>query len=480
MESSRFGTRNLATEHGLLESVPHHAEYFRSPPRHSIPAEFRCGLLLLAALLVVRPALCDNSSASDEDTFRWGPAIAESFLALSLANIDRVTTQQETRDAINGPFWNNYVDSIENLHGFNDGDGFFTSYVVHTMEGAFAGFVERQNDPKYRTVEFGTSQRYWISCMRSLAFSSAYSTVWSATPFGEPGVANVEKHNEPGLVDLIGTQTLGFGWMIGEDALDRYVIERIERHVRNPYVRGLARSTLNPMRSYANLLAFRVPWHRDTRAGVYAYRTALKDVPGQNETSSKFRARAWPEKTAFELQANLIVQRYLGSKGSNCIGGGGEGVIQLPRMELVFDIDGCELYGFPRHVTGDALTYALGWRWRYPVRRWTLFTELLVGGTKITHVTADPDKGQILSEQPQENHQPPPDYASYHTEVDTNGITAIANVGVSHRITDLLSWRVGTLSYQRSWMLSQLQGFDYNQGLRFTTGIAVTLGPWKQ
>jgi len=47
--------------------------------------------------------------------------------------------------------------------------------------------------------------------MRSLAFSSVYSTVWSATIFGERGIGFVEKRNEPGLVDLVATQTLGFG-----------------------------------------------------------------------------------------------------------------------------------------------------------------------------------------------------------------------------------------------------------------------------
>ena len=220
---------------------------------------FRRGLPLLAALLAIQPALGDDASRSapTEDSFRWKQALTQSFLGLAYQNAFRVATQKETRAAIHGPFWQNYVDSIENLHGFNDGDGFFTSYILHPMQGSFSGFVERQNDPKYRDVEFGPSQRYWVSCMRSLAFSTGFSIVWSATPLGEPGIGFVEKHNQPGLVDLVGTHTLGLGWMIGEDALDRYVIKRIERHVRNPVIRALARSTLNPTRAYANILARR-------------------------------------------------------------------------------------------------------------------------------------------------------------------------------------------------------------------------------
>lgn len=64
--------------------------------------------------------------------------------------------------------------------------------------------------------------------------------------------------------------------------------------------------------------------------------------------------------------------------------------------------------------------------------------------------------------------------------MDTNGITVLATAGVSYRINDGFSWRVGTLSYKRSWMLDRLNGFDYNQGLRLSMGIAVTMGPWRR
>lgn len=437
-------------------------------------------LPLLALLALASPGLCDDDStrAGSEDTFQWKQAIAESFLAVSLANGERVLTQPDTRHAIRGPFWKNYADSIENLHGFNDGDGFATSYAIHTMEGAFAGFVERQNDPLYRDVEYGKSQRYWVSCMRSLAFSSAYSTLWSATPFGEPGVGNVELHNEPGLVDLIGTQTLGLGWMVGEDALDRYMIKRFERRVQNPYVRALVRSMLNPMRGYANILALRVPWHRDSRPGVFEYVPEETDTPPDELTGPKFRARAWPENAAFEMLAEPVVERFVGSKGSTCIGGGGEAVLKLSRTDLAFAIDGCQLYGLPRHVSGDALNYVVGPRWRFrPEKRWTPFAEILVGGTKITQVTFDPQKKQELAAI-SKTHDP--EYALYSTEADTNGFTMMARAGMSYRISDAFSWRVGSLDYQRSWLLDSPQGFDYNQGVRLTMGIAVTMGSWER
>jgi len=163
----------------------------------------RCpGLPIFAALLAIQPCAGDSASASHttEDSFHCKQAIARSFLAIVYQNAFRVATQRDTRDAIHGPFWRSYAESIENFHGFNDGDGFFTSYILHPIQGSFVCFLERQNDPKYRDVEFGSSQRYWISCVRSLAFSAVYSVVWSATPFGEPGVDFVGKHNQPGVV----------------------------------------------------------------------------------------------------------------------------------------------------------------------------------------------------------------------------------------------------------------------------------------
>jgi len=54
------------------------------------------------------------------------------------------------------------------------------------MEGSLAGFIEQQNDPAYRDVEFGGSRRYWVSRMRALAFSAAYSKQWTMGPTAKP------------------------------------------------------------------------------------------------------------------------------------------------------------------------------------------------------------------------------------------------------------------------------------------------------
>jgi hypothetical protein len=52
--------------------------------------------------------------------------------------------------------------------------------------------------------------------------------------------------------------------MAGEDALDRYVIKRLEQKINSATGRAVIRVLLNPTRSMANLVAGQTPW---TRAG---------------------------------------------------------------------------------------------------------------------------------------------------------------------------------------------------------------------
>jgi hypothetical protein len=64
-------------------------------------------------------------------------------------------------------------------------------------------------------------------------------------------------------VDLVVTPVVGTMWLVGEDALDRYVINRIEDTGWNNHVKATFRVALNPSRSIANIARFKTPWHRD-------------------------------------------------------------------------------------------------------------------------------------------------------------------------------------------------------------------------
>jgi hypothetical protein len=324
---------------------------------------------------------------------------------------------------------------LQNIHGWDDGDGFVTSYIAHPMEGAMAGFLERQNDPRYRSVEFGPSQRYWTSVMRSLAFSTAYNIAWSLSPYGEAGLGNVDIHAPPGVVDPAASEMLGMAWMVGEDAIDRYLIKRIENRYKNPVIRGFARGGLNPIRSYANLLRFKVPWHRDSRPGVYAYRPNGSYTPADELTSPRCKASEWPN-TAFELLGQPYLQRNLGARGSTCMGGGGEASIRMSNSwSMVFDVDGCTLLGIHAPDSGDMLNYMDGPRWSLPsAKRWVPYAQVLVGGSKISHDHIDVAKKKLVTKIAAETGQPVPEQDQYTSEVDTNGFSLVAGGGVSYLI----------------------------------------------
>src|SRR5271163_4820437 len=100
----------------------------------------------------------------------------------------------------------------------------------------------------------------------------AYSAVWYTEskigPASEASIGNVMLHASPGFITLADTPTLGALTMLAEDAADRYLIIGLENRTANRALIMLARSFLNPGRSFANVMAFKVPWRRENRIGL--------------------------------------------------------------------------------------------------------------------------------------------------------------------------------------------------------------------
>jgi hypothetical protein len=181
----------------------------------------------------------------------------------------RVATEEATRGELKGPFVREWLRSIRSIDGWHDGDPFIVNYVGHPMMGAVSGWIQVQNDPEYRRATFGRDQRYWKSRLRALAFSAAYSTQFELGPLSEASIGNVQLHPpETGLCDLVVTPAVGLGWQIAEDALDKLVVRRIEARIDAAWVKVITRGVLNPARSFANLMRWKVPWYRDDRGGV--------------------------------------------------------------------------------------------------------------------------------------------------------------------------------------------------------------------
>ena len=222
------------------------------------------------ALIVSSCLWAEDTTGGLEPTgFQWKPALWQAGMFLGIQHGVRLATEDATRAELKGPFARDWLRSVKSIDGWSDGDPFIVNYVGHPMMGAVSGFIAVQNDPMYRQATFGRDPRYWKGRLRALAFSAAYSTQFELGPVSEASIGNVQLHPpETGISDLVVTPTVGLGWQIAEDALDRLLVRRIEESTDAAWLRIMARGVLNPARSFANLLRGKVPWYRDDRGGV--------------------------------------------------------------------------------------------------------------------------------------------------------------------------------------------------------------------
>ena len=247
----RRPTLNVSTPDSAGES---HAEGEAAPDDKLPPAPAACGR-------ADDPSAGQDKAARVGTRFRWGAAFKQSLLFLSVQQAYALT-QPKTRRDLHGPFLRDYFRSVGSLHGWADGGRFFTNYVAHPMEGSLLGFIQVQNDPAGSRLRFNDSG-YWRSRVKALAWSAAWSTQFEIGPVSQASVGNVGLHGKQTYVDIVMTPTAGLGLLVAEDALDRYVVGRIERRTDNKYARIFSRMALNPTRTAANLLRFKKPWYRD-------------------------------------------------------------------------------------------------------------------------------------------------------------------------------------------------------------------------
>jgi hypothetical protein len=209
--------------------------------------------------------------AGAERGFGWGVAIRQSLLFTGVMHGFRLATEPGSRAELRGPFFRDYFRSVRNLRGWGDGDPFLVNYIGHPMQGAVSGYIQIHNDPRGIGQEFGMRKSYWKSRIKAMSWAAVVSTQFELGPFSEASLGNVglkpsEKSQHPmGFVDLVTTPTAGAGWLVMEDMIDRFIVQRFENKFSNRVMRGLVRSFLNPTRSFANIMRFEHPWRREGR-----------------------------------------------------------------------------------------------------------------------------------------------------------------------------------------------------------------------
>jgi hypothetical protein len=196
---------------------------------------------------------------------------------LAIEHTTRIAFQQKTRRELAGPFFGDYHRSLKIPRTWGDGDSWAVNYIGHPIHGAASGFVWLDHDAGAHDPNLGFSKPYWASRGRAAAWAAVYSLQFEFGPMSEASIGNVGlRPNTTGWVDHVVTPAGAFGFMIAEDALDRYLVRRIESWTSNRVLRTISRVALNPGRSLSNAAQGKAPWYRSPRL---ARRIDDKPVP---------------------------------------------------------------------------------------------------------------------------------------------------------------------------------------------------------
>jgi hypothetical protein len=430
--------------------------------------------------------------------FRWLPALGESMLYTGIMHAFDITTEAGTRDALNGKWFTNYTRSVSELRGWSDSDTFMAPYVGHPIEGSVFGYIERQNDPAYRLVQFGDGRDYWVSLLRSMAYSAVWHTQWKIGPISEASIGNVMLHASPGFITLVDTPTLGFVTMLTEDVVDRYVIMRIENKTANRPAIILARSFMNPGRTFANMMAFKAPWTRETRIGLFGENYELRKEwladyrDGSGEKPFEFQKYAYrpagvefkhvyPKEAPIELTAFPQYETFLG--GGSCIGGGGTGAARIsPAWQVIAEVNGCLIMHQPAYnMSADSLSYSGGIRWTpLAAHRFSPYMQMKFGGRKVTYEIDDAALHEKLKKEWNDGNGTLghfPMRSDWSTEWAVNGPMLSAGGGFDVVFTRPFAWRVVNIEYNHTW-IDSIAGIHPQNGLLIATEAVVRIGNW--
>ncbi len=195
----------------------------------------------------------------------WKSVSSGSARFLAFQHVYRIAFQEKTRRFLGGSFFKDYGSSVKGLGGWRDGDSLYTNYLLHPMQGAASGFIFIQANTPGEEAEFGKAG-YWRSRLKAFGFAAIYGAQFELGPFSEASIGNVGKtRGTMGFVDLVVTPIGGFGWILAEDAIDHFVVRKLERKWKRKGLIRFVRVALNPARSFANVMRLRLPWYRPGR-----------------------------------------------------------------------------------------------------------------------------------------------------------------------------------------------------------------------
>jgi hypothetical protein len=221
---------------------------------------FKICVVVVLTLSLPAAAAAQSSPAND-----IGAAFVDSLKLLMVEHGTRIAFQEKTRRELGGPFFADYARSIRWPQQWEDGDAWFVNYIGHPIHGTAAALIWLDHTT-HRDERLSLSGSYWASRGKAAAYTAVYSFQFEFGPLSEASIGNVGLHRDStGWVDHVVTPVGGLALLIAEDALDRYLVEWIERRVGNRVVRASVRMLFNPSRTLANVAQTRAPWSRANR-----------------------------------------------------------------------------------------------------------------------------------------------------------------------------------------------------------------------
>lgn len=234
-----------------------------------------------------KESAADLQNSQAPQGYHWKGLLWQSLGFIGVENTYRLSTDTYMRHLLaQGPYWRNYWISMQHwdMDRWSDGDDFLVDDIGHPMQGAVSSFIEIQNSPSARRLQFSNTREYWKSRFMAMLWSTAFSTQQKIGPLGEAALGSaggytyvvgcpapcpsynpaVNKYtNNTGWTDFIMTPAGGTVWVIGEDAVDRFISGRLEEAYPDRLFPKIVRGSLNPTRTMANALRGKSPWYRD-------------------------------------------------------------------------------------------------------------------------------------------------------------------------------------------------------------------------
>jgi opacity protein-like surface antigen len=252
----------------------------------------------------------------------------------------------------------------------------------------------------------------------------------------------------------------------------------------------------------ANAMRLEVPWHRDSRPGVWhSVPTQIAQMKGVHAFASEHLGAvsnsasgdvAIVADSSAETPIGKIVPTFelgveysyfrlsAGTVGAqSCNGGGATAVWNFnPLVGLVADVHGCKMMSAGHNVSGDSTNYLFGPRFAFRNNgRFIPYVQALIGGDKLTTETIYPER------KPSQIHVTANSVAAntihslYTTRAETNDFSWQLGGGLDYTFTRAIGWKVAEVDYLHIGT-QNFNGASFHDNLRFSTALVLRIGGW--